>query len=153
MLSLDDKDLDILGVLQRDATLSAQQVADRVGLSLSPSWRRIKRLREEGVIQATVALVDPAKVGLKMTAFASVTLSNHAEETVRDFDRALESWPEVMEAHKVTGDRDYLLRILVPDIEAYEDFLSHKLLPHPAIAGVSSRFSLKRLKAKTVLPL
>lgn len=153
MAALDAKDREILGVLQRDATLSVQDVADRVGLSLSPCWRRIKRLREAGVIAATVALVDPAKVGLKMTVFASVTLTSHADETVKAFDRALEAWPEVMEVHKVTGDRDYLLRILVPDIEAYEDFLSRKLLPHPAIAGVSSRFSLKRLKAKTVLPL
>jgi DNA-binding Lrp family transcriptional regulator len=152
-IALDDTDRRILMLLQEDADRPLQALADAAGLSLSPCWRRVKRLREAGVIRGVVAVLDPSAVGLRLTAFATVSLTNHSDDTVAAFDRALETWPEVTEVHKVTGDRDYLLRILVPDIEAYEDFLSRKLLRHPGVTGVNTRFSLKRVKAVTAVPL
>ncbi len=150
---IDEKDRQILDLLQADAGLSTQEVADRVGLSLSPCWRRIKRLREDGVLVGAVNLVDPKSVGLTLGVFASVTLSRHSEENVADFERFVASAPEVLECYAVTGDRDYLLRIVVQDIEAYERLISTRLLRLPYIAAVSSRFSLRRVKYTTALPL
>jgi len=152
-MEIDGKDRQILGLLQADATLSTQEIAARVGLSLSPCWRRIKRLKDAGVITAEVSLVDPKAVGLTVSVFASVTLTRHTEENVQDFERFVDTSPEVLECHAVTGDRDYLLRIVVPDIEAYERFLSNQLLRLPFMGAVNSRFSLRRVKYATALPL
>ncbi|MCR9219389.1 MAG: Lrp/AsnC family transcriptional regulator [Alphaproteobacteria bacterium] len=153
MISLDETDRKILRRLQADAGLSVQAVADAVGLSLSPCWRRIKRLREEGAIAGQVTLVDQRAVGLTLTALANVSLTDHHDETVTAFERALAGWEEVLECHAVTGDRDYFLRILAPDMEAYERFLSQKLLKEPCVASVNSRFSLRRVKYTTALPV
>lgn len=152
-LSIDETDRRILRLLQQDASLSVQQVADGVGLSLSPCWRRIKRLKEVGAVAAQVTLVDPKAVGIALTALANVSLGDHHDATVAAFERAVESWPEVLEVHAVTGDRDYFLRIAVPDMEAYERFLSAKLLKEPSVASVTSRFSLRRVKYTTALPV
>lgn len=153
MAQIDEKDREILTLLQADASLSTQEVADRVGLSLSPCWRRIKRLKEDGVLAGTVTLVDPKAVGLTVGVFASVTLTRHSEENVAAFERFVNTAPEVLECHAVTGDRDYLLRIVVPDIEAYERFMSTRLMRLPFIGAVSSRFSLRRVKYSTALPV
>jgi len=153
MAQIDEKDREILVLLQEDADLSTQQIADKVGLSLSPCWRRIKRLKEEGVLTGAVNLVDPKAVGLTVGVFASVTLTQHSEENVSAFEKFVASSPEVLECHAVTGDRDYLLRIVVPDIEAYERFVSTRLLRLPFISAVSSRFSIRRVKYSTALPL
>ena len=153
MTSIDETDRQILGILQEDADLSTQDVADRVGLSLSPCWRRIKRLKEEGVLIGAVNLVDPKAVGLTVGVFASVTLTRHSEENVAAFERFVSTAPEVLECYAVTGDRDYLLRIVVQDIEAYERFVSTRLLRLPFISAVSSRFSIRRVKYSTALPL
>lgn len=150
---VDETDRRILRLLQGDAGLSVQAVADAVGLSLSPCWRRIKRLREDGVLTGQVSLVDPKAVGLTLTALANVSLNDHHDETVAAFERAVAGWAEVLECHAVTGDRDYFLRIVVPDMEAYEAFLSRKLLKEPCIASVTSRFSLRRVKSTTALPV
>jgi len=151
--SIDEADRRILRLLQQDAGLAVQSVADAVGLSLSPCWRRIKRLKEAGAITGQVTLVDPKAVGLALTALANVSLSDHQDATVAAFEQAVESWPEVLEVHAVTGDRDYFLRIAVPDMEAYERFLSAKLLKEPCVASVTSRFSLRRVKYTTALPV
>lgn len=152
-MPIDATDRRILAELQADAGLSIAEVAERVGLSMSPCWRRIKRLREEGVIQGQVTLIDPKAVGLDVTVYASVTLTRHSEEIVSAFDEFVRREPAVTECHAVTGDRDYMLRILVPDIESYERFMSTKLLRLPFIGSVNSRFALRQVKYSTALPL
>ena len=153
IISLDQTDRKILALLQEDASLPTAEIAKRVNLSLSPCWRRIKRLKDEGAIEREVMLVDQRKVGLKLTVFASVTLTQHSEENVTAFERLVSDSPEVTECHAVTGDRDYILRIVVPDIEDFERFLSQTLLHLPYITAVNSRFSLRRVKYSTALPL
>lgn len=153
MVELDDMDRRILAVVQENADLPVAEIAERVGLSQSPCWRRLKRLKDERVIDRQVALLDPRVTGLKLTVLATVSLVDHHDRTVAEFERAIESWPEVLECHAVTGDRDYHLRIVVPDMEAYERFLSRNLLKQPAIASVNSRFSLRRVKYTTALPV
>lgn len=153
MVDLDALDRKILSLLQADAGLSTAELAERVGLSPSPCWRRVKRLRENGVIEREVTLLDPQAVGLGITVLASVTLSQHSEDSVRQFEQAIHNAPEVMECHAVTGDRDYMLRIAVSDIEAYDRFLSSKLLNLSAVSSVNSRFALRRVKYSTALPL
>jgi Lrp/AsnC family transcriptional regulator len=153
MVELDEMDRRILSLLQADASLSTAELADRVGLSPSPCWRRVKRLREAGVIQREVSLLDPRAVGLGVTVLASVTLARHSEDSVRQFEAAILDAPEVMECHAVTGERDYMLRIAVADIEAYDRFLNSKLLNLSAVSSVNSRFALRRVKYSTALPL
>lgn len=153
MAELDDLDRKILAALQRDSGQSIAVLSEHVGLSQSPCWRRIKRLKEEGVIKGDVTLIDPKAAGLDVTVLASVSLSDHSDETIAAFERAVSLWPEVLECHAVTGDRDYHLRIVAPDIETYEHFLSGKLLKLAAVAAVNSRFSLRRVKYTTALPL
>lgn len=152
-MPIDATDRRILAELQADAGLSTAEVAQRVGLSMSPCWRRIKRLREEGVILGQVTLVDAKSVGLTVTVYASVTLTRHSEENVSDFDAFVQREPAVTECLAVTGDRDFMLRILVPDIESYERFMSTKLLRLPYIGSVNSRFALRQVKYSTAIPL
>lgn len=153
MIDLDPTDRRILTLMQDDATLSTAEIAARVGLSLSPCWRRIKRLREAGAIAGQVAIVDPKAVGLTVTVFASVTLTAHSKENVEAFDAFIRAAPEVTECNAVTGDRDYMLKIVVADIEAYERFVSQNLLPLGFIGAINSRFALRRVKYSTALPL
>ncbi len=153
MVGIDDQDRRILAELQADSSLSIAEISHRVGLSPSPCWRRIKRLREEGVIRGQVALLDPKAVGLNVTVYATVALANHAEANVAAFDRFVQDAPEVSECLAVTGERDYILRIVVPSIEAYEQFLSMRLLHMPFIGSVNSRFALRSVKHSTALPL
>ena len=153
MASLDETDRKILRLMQADASMTVQAIADAVGLSLSPCWRRIKRLKEDGVVTGQVTLVDQRAAGLTLTALANVSLNDHHDDSVAAFERAVAGWPEVLESHAVTGDRDYFLRIVVPDMESYERFLSQKLLKEPVVASVNSRFSLRRVKYSTALPV
>lgn len=150
---IEETDRHILEILQADASIPLATLAERVGLSLSPCWRRVKRLREEGVIVGQVTLLDPKAVGLTVTVMATVTLESHAEENVTAFEDAVRTAPEVMECYAVTGERDYLLRIVVTDIEAYEQFLTARLLHLPMVRSVNSRFALRKVKYSTVLPL
>ncbi len=153
MTELDAIDRKILSAMQKNAGLSIAQLSEAVGLSQSPCWRRIKRLRDDGVIKGEVALVDPKAAGLNLTVLAAVTLNDHHDETIAGFEEAVAEWPEVLECHAVTGDRDYHLRIMASDIDAYERFMSGKLLKQPQVAGVNSRFSLRRVKYTTALPV
>ena len=153
MSNLDDMDRKILTHLQKQGDIAIADLARAVGMSQSPCWRRVKRLKEAGVITGQVALVDPKHAGLSLTILATVSLSDHHDATVEAFERALSTWPEVLECHAVTGDRDYHLRIMAEDMEAYERFLSKRLLKLPQVATVNSRFSLRRVKYSTALPL
>ena len=150
---MDSTDVKILGILQQDASLPVATVADAVGLSVTPCWRRIRKLEEAGVIQKRVTLLDRKAAGIGVVVFASVSLVRHTEDTVAEFDAFVSRRPEILEAHAVSGDRDYQLKIAVRDIEEYEGFLNRDLLALSCIASVNSRFMLREIKYTTALPL
>ena len=152
-LNLDEIDLRILDALQSDGGLSTAEVAKRVGLSQSPCWRRIKRLTSLGVIQGRVALLDPVPLGFEVTVFASIKLSEHGTQALPEFEAAIADLDEVVESYLMTGDVDYLLRVVTRNIASYESFLREKLLQLPTVREVHSQFSLKRVKHTTHLPL
>ncbi|WP_459207429.1 Lrp/AsnC family transcriptional regulator [Pseudomonas sp. MLB6B] len=150
---LDAYDRRILEVLQEDASLSSAQVAERVGLSQSPCWRRIQRLKEEGVIRAQVTLLDRRKVGLNTQIFAEVKLNAHGRSNFTEFTDAIREFPEVLECYVLMGSVDFLLRIVTSDIEAYERFFFEKLSNVPGIQEVNSIVALSEIKSTTCLPL
>lgn len=150
---LDDSDRRILDILQQDAGLSTAEIAKRVGLSVSPCWRRIRRLENEGVILRRVALLDPRRLGLEITVLASVKLSAHGRQALHEFESAVEDLPEVVACFVMTGEIDYLLHVVTRDIRAYEAFLRRHLLQLPSIREVHSQIALSQLKQTTRLPL
>lgn len=152
-VALDRLDLRILDELQRDGSLSAEALAARVGLSKTPCWRRVMRLRKEGVITATVALVDGAAVGAETTVFVHVKVEKHDSELFRTLDKALRNLPEVMEAYLMMGDSDYLLRVVVPNVAAFERFMTDKLHRIRGIKETRCSPALRRVKYTTQLPL
>ena len=152
-IELDSIDLQILELLQTDASLSSAAIAQQVGLSASPCWRRIQRLEKAGVIRGRVALLDPAALGHSVVCFASVKLAGHGREALPDFEAAVRDYPEVMECYTVSGGVDYLLRILTRDIHSYEVFLREHLTQLPAVAEVHSRIAITQVKYTTALPL
>lgn len=150
---LDAYDRRILELLQEDASLSSAQIAERVGLSQSPCWRRIQRLKEEGVIRGQVTLLDRKKVGLNTQIFAEVKLNAHGRSNFARFTEAIREFPEVLECYVLMGSVDFLLRIVTPDIEAYERFFFEKLSNVPGIQEVNSIVALSEIKSTTSLPL
>ena len=153
MADLDSYDLKILSELQRDGTLSAETLAERVGLSKTPCWRRLLRLRETGVITQTVALVDGQAVGIETTVFVHVKVEKHDSELFRSIDRALRELPEVMEAYLMMGDADYVLRVEVPNVAAFERFMTDRQHRIKGIKETKSSPALRRVKYTTQLPL
>ena len=151
-LDLDRIDRHILRVLQTDCTLPIQQVGERVGLSHNACWRRIKRLEEAGVIRKRVALVDPKKLGYGVTVFVTVRTSQHTEEWLDRFARGVSALPEVMEFYRVSGDIDYLLKVLVSDIAEYDRFYK-KLIAIAPLMDVSSNFAMEQVKYTTEVPV
>jgi Lrp/AsnC family leucine-responsive transcriptional regulator len=149
-IKLDDIDRKIIGELQRNCRLTSQELADRVGLSASPSARRVRILEENGAIKGYVAVIDQAKVGLPVNVFASVKLERQREEELDTFSHAIAQWPEVADCYLMTGQRDYLLRIVVRDLEAYERFLKEKLTRLTCIASIESSFALGEVKRSYV---
>ena len=145
-IKLDDIDRKIIGELQRNCRLTSQELADRVGLSASPCARRVRILEENGAIKGYVAVIDQAKVGLPVNVFASVKLERQREEELYTFSHAIAQWPEVADCYLMTGQRDYLLRIVVRDLEAYERFLKEKLTRLTCIASIESSFALGEVK-------
>jgi len=150
---LDAYDRRILELLQADASLSSAQIAERVGLSQSPCWRRIQRLKEEGVIRGQVTLLDRKKVGLNTQIFAEVKLNAHGRSNFTEFTEAIRGFPEVLECYVLMGAVDFLLRIVTSDIEAYERFFFEKLSNVPGIQEVNSIVALSEIKSTTSLPL
>jgi len=150
---LDSADRKILALLQCDGTLSNQELAEQAALSAPACWRRVRRMEAEGIIQRYVALVDATRVGLGLQAFAFVDLENHHPDTVAAFDRLVADQPEVLECHMLSGNHDYLLRIVAADMQAYEQFLRARLLPNPSVRSVNTSFSMKAGKATTALPI
>ena len=151
-MSVDKFDLAILKVLQEDARASLQTISERVGLSSTPCWARIKRMESEGVIQGYTVRVDPPSIGLAETVIVQVTLESHTDETLYDFGRTLEQIPEVMEAYLVSGDYDYYIRIAVKDTRDYERLLRERLYRIPGIRHSKSSFVLRTLK-ESLIPL
>ena len=153
MRPIDAIDRKILADLQEDGRMTTQDLADRVGLSASPCARRVRLLEEAGIIKGYVAVVDQGKVGLPISVFASVKLERQREEELDRFSQAILRWPEVADCYLMTGQRDYLLRIVVPDLESYERFLKDKLTRLKGVASIESSFALGQVKRSNVLPL
>ncbi len=151
-MPLDAKDRKILDLLQRDATLPIGVIAERVGLSPSPCWRRIQQLEEAGVITGRVALLDPHKLNLGVTVFVAIRTNQHELEWLEKFARVVREMPQVVEFYRMSGDVDYLLRVVVPDIAAYDDFY-RRLIKRIPLTDVSSSFAMETIKCTTVLPL
>jgi Lrp/AsnC family transcriptional regulator len=149
---LDAIDRKILNVLQQDASLSVAEIGDRVGLSSTPCWKRIQRLEADGVILRRVALVDQNKIGLGITVFVSVESADHSEAWLQKFAEAVSAMPEVMEFYRMAGDVDYMLRVVVPDIQGYDGFYK-KLIATVPLKNVTSRFAMERIKSTTALPI
>lgn len=150
---LDSLDLKILSALQADADLSMQELGDRVGLSHTPCWRRVRKLEAAGVIRRRVTLLNPVRLGLAVNVFVQVSLGVQDERALNQFEAAAQSIPEVVECYTVSGDRDFLLRVVVADVSAYERLLKSTLVHLPHVANLSSTFALRQVKYTTELPL
>ncbi|RJF74746.1 Lrp/AsnC family transcriptional regulator [Rhodopseudomonas palustris] len=149
---LDAIDRKILTVLQQDASLSVAEIGDRVGLSSTPCWKRIQRLEADGVITRRVALVDQDKIGLGLSVFVSIESGDHSEAWLKTFADAVAAMPEVIEFYRMAGDVDYMLRVVVADMRAYDVFYK-RLISTVALKNVTSRFAMEKIKSVTALPV
>jgi Lrp/AsnC family transcriptional regulator len=152
-IALDHYDRRILELLQKRADISTAEIAEQVGLSQSPCWRRIQRLKEEGVIRGQVTLLDRKKIGLNAQVFAQVKLNAHGRSNLTEFAEKIREFPEVLECYVLMGSVDFLLRVVTHDIEAYERFFFERLSMVPGIQEVNSIVALSEIKSTTVLPL
>lgn len=150
---MDALDTKILDLLQHDSSLSIAEIADRVGLSSSPCWRRIERLKKNGVITQQVTLLDREKLGLNFEVIASVKLQLPTRDNLERFEAAVAKWPEVVDCTTVTGAVDYMLRIITTDMHAYDDFLRDKILSLGVVSDVQSRIVIRVAKRTTAAPL
>lgn len=150
---LDRHETRILMELQRNSRLTNQDLADRVGLSPSPCWRRVRQLEESGVIRRYATLLDPRKVGVGESVFCNVTLTRHTEGVVERFEEEVMRHPEILECYAMTGEADYLLRVVVPEVSAYDRFLQDFVFRLPGVEHVKSHFALREVKYDTALPL
>lgn len=148
---MDAIDRKILDILQADCTVPVATIADQVGLSTAPCWRRIKRMEDDGVIQRRVALVDRRKANVPMTLFVSVRTTRHAGQWLEDFRKIITGIPEIVEAWRLTGEVDYLLRIVVPDIDTY-DVVYKRLINRLEFADISSAIAMEEMKFTTAIP-
>lgn len=149
---MDKTDREILRILQADTTLAVADIAKRVGLSTTPCWRRIQRLEEDGVLRKRVALLDREKVNAAVTVFVSIRTNTHSAEWLKRFSEVITQFPQVVEFYRMSGDVDYLLRVVVPDIASYDKFY-RELITKIEIRDVSSAFAMEQIKYTTELPL
>jgi len=149
---VDQLDREIVRLLQRDGTLSARELGDAVGLTATPCWRRVKALEDAGVIVARVALVDPASVNLGVTALVNIRTNDHGPDWIERFQAACDSFPEIIEAYRTSGDIDYMLKVMVASIEAYDAFYK-RLIAAVDLYDVRSIFVMEEMKHTTALPL
>lgn len=150
---LDEIDRRILAALQEDGRLTIAELANRVGLSASPCHRRVRILEDEGVIERYVAVLDQRAVGLPVSVFVSIKLESQREDALQKFAKAIAPWPEILECYLMTGPRDYLLRVVVADLAAYETFLKTKLTRLSGIGSIESSFALEQVKYTNRLPV
>lgn len=149
---MDDIDRRILSLLQVDSGLALADIAEKVGLSTTPCWRRIQNLEKAGVIRARVALLDAARINLGVTVFVRIRTSRHDLEWLRQFARAVEDIPEIVEVYRMSGEIDYVLKVVVPDIASY-DAIYKRLIGTVPMMDVSSNFAMEEIKLTTALPL
>ncbi len=142
---LDRVDRDILRLIAGDASLSLAEIAEKIGLTPTPCWKRIRRMEEAGIINGRIAKIDPIKVGLPVSAFVAVETADHSADWLRRFADVVRDTPEIVDAWRMSGDVDYLLHVVVPDISAYDAFY-RKLIAAVPLRNVTSRFSMERLK-------
>ena len=150
---LDKFDRQILNLLQEDASRSTAEIAELVGMSQSPCWRRIQRLKDEGYITRQVAIIDRRKVGFTAQVFALVKLTMHGRQNLDEFAETIRKYPEVIECHVLMGAFDFLIRVVAADVDAYQAFFFEKLSRLPGVQEVNSVFSLSEIKSTTALPL
>jgi Lrp/AsnC family transcriptional regulator len=149
---MDEIDRKILAILQEDLSLSVAQIAERVGLSSTPCWKRIQKMEASGVILRRVALLSPERIGLGLTVFVAVEASDHSPAWLERFANALQTMPEVMDAYRMAGEVDYMLRVAVADMAAFDAFYKTLITTVP-MKNVTSRFAMERIKATTAYPL
>ena len=149
---LDEMDVKILSILQEDCTRPVADIGKEVGLSTTPCWRRIQKLEETGVIRKRVAVLEPERVNAGVTVFVSIKTDKHSTAWLDKFHKAVDDFPEVIEFYRMSGEVDYLLRVVVPDIRAYDEFYK-KMISRIEIAKVSSAFAMEQMKYTTALPL
>jgi Lrp/AsnC family transcriptional regulator len=143
---IDRLDREILRLLSADASLSLAEIAAKVGLTPTPCWKRIRRMEQDGIIQRRIAILDPDKIGLPVSVFVAVETADHSSEWLNRFAEVIQNTPEVVDAWRMSGDVDYLLHVVVPDIAAYDQFY-RRLIAAVPLRNVSSRFSMERMKA------
>ncbi len=151
-MALDKIDRKILAILQKDATTPVAEIGRKVGLSTTPCWRRIQKMEEDGVIKGRVAVLDPGKINAGVTVFVSVRTNEHNDAWMRKFSGVVEDFTEVVEFYRMSGEVDYLLRVVVPDIAAYDAFYK-RLIAKINLTDVSSSFAMGQIKYTTALPL
>lgn len=151
--SLDRYDRHILRILQQDGRISNQQLADEVGLSTAACWRRVKALDDSGVILRHTTLVDPEALGYGLCVLMIVTLTHHSKSNSAEFEAAAKSCPEVLQCYAVTGNADFVLRVLIPNMAAYDQFLTDKIFVLPGVNQVKSNFALREVKNETAIPI
>ena len=149
---MDVTDKRILDLLQTDASLTVKQIAEQISLSVTPCWKRIQKLEEQGYIRARVALLEPSKVNADVTVFVAIKTAHHTREWIERFNKAVAELPEVMEIYRMSGDIDYLLRVVVSSIEAYDQFYK-KLIDRIELSNVTSSFAMEQIKYTTALPI
>lgn len=149
---LDELDRKLLGLMQRDATLTVAELSEQVGLSTTPCWKRIKRLEDEGYVERKVAILNRARVGLPVTVFVSIRTSQHDEKWLNDFASAVSRMPEVVELYRMSGEVDYLMKVVTSDIEGYDRFYK-RLIKAVKLSDVASTFAMEQIKYSTEMPL
>jgi len=149
---MDDVDRKLLGLLQEDSTIGMSQLADRVGLSPTPVWKRIQKMEQAGVIARRVAIIEPEAIGIGLIVFVAIEAHEHTPEWLAAFAAALEAMPEVMDAYRMAGEVDYMLRVAVPDMAEFDGFYKRLIAAVP-LKNVTSRFAMERLKQTTAYPL
>ena len=150
---LDAVDAKILDLIQHDASLSVAEIAERVGLSSSPCWRRIKHLEDDGIIQRRVTILDREKLGLDFEVYCTVKLSLPTKDNLETFEQSVRRWPEVSQCATVTGSADYELRIITRDMHSFDDFLRDKVLSLGLVSNIESRIVIRSVKSSTAVPL
>ena len=150
---MDNTDRAILNLLQKDATMSINELAEKVNLSTTPCWKRIKRLESDGIIKARVALLDSVKVDLNVSVFVHIKTHRHDSEWLHQFSEAVQKFDEVVECYRMAGEWDYLIRVVVKDIEAFDRFYKKLVNNIDGLADVTSSFSMEEIKYTTRLPI
>ncbi len=150
---LDETDLRILKLLQDEGRLSNARLAERLNLSETPTWRRLKRLEEDGTIEGYQAVINRKKLGIGLTAFVQINFANHTGEQPYQFEKAIQSIPQILSCHNVSGESDYMLQVVAPDLEAYGDFVTNVLRKLPGVTAIHSSLSIREVKASSKLPI